>query len=70
MVDPIEDDPQEQLELWRSYVRNIVAGEGQFRRNDNQNMFWRDSGIDPQSWRWQDWREAMGYVGNRRSRTP
>ena len=69
-VDPIEPDPQEQLILWRSYIRNIVNGEGQFRRNDTANLFWRDSGVDPGNFNWAAWREAMGFTGKRRSRTP
>lgn len=70
LVDPVEDDPAERQELWKSYIRNINRGEGQYRRQDNQNLFWRDSGIDPRSFNWQRWREAMGYTGKRRSRTP
>lgn len=69
-IDRIESDPGERLYLWRSYVRNIVNGEGQYRRNDSANLFWRDSGIDPRDFNWQKWREAMGFVGKRRSRTP
>jgi hypothetical protein len=69
MVDPIESDPDEQLELWHSYIRNMVNGEGQFRRNSSQNMWWRDSGLDPDNFSWARWREAMGFTGKRRSRT-
>jgi hypothetical protein len=69
MVDPIEPDQGEQLELWESYVRYINKGEGRFRRQSSQNMFWQDSGIDPTSWDWRRWREAMGYTGKNRSRT-
>lgn len=68
-IDPIEEDPQERLDLWRSYVRNIVAGEGQFRRNDTANLFWRDTGMDPRDFNWQRWRAAMGFTGKNRSRT-
>lgn len=70
LVDPVESDPDEQLELWESYVRHIVKDEGGHRRNSTSNMFWRDSGIDPQDMDWARWREAMGYTGKRRSRTP
>ncbi len=69
MVDQIESDPDEQLMLWESYVRYINKGEGRFRRQSPQNMFWQDSGIDPTSWDWRRWREAMGYTGKNRSRT-
>lgn len=69
-IDPIERDPDAQLELWDSYVRNIVKGEGRFRRNSSANMFWRDSGLDPRDFDWKAWREAMGFTGKRRSRTP
>lgn len=69
-IDPIEDDEDERLMLWESYIKYMVKGEGRFRRNDSQNIFWRDSGIDPQNFKWDRWREAMGYIGDRRSRTP
>lgn len=70
VVDPIEPDPDEQLDLWESYVKHIVTPRGRERRQSTANMFWRDSGIDPGDFRWQQWREAMGYTGRRRSRTP
>ena len=70
VVDPVEPDPDGQLELWESYIKNIVKGQGRFRRQSTSNMFWRDSGIDPQDFDWKKWREAMGYTGKRRSRTP
>lgn len=69
LIDPVESDPDGQLELWESYVRNIVKGQGRFRRNSTSNMFWRDSGIDPADMDWKRWREAMGYTGKRRSKT-
>lgn len=69
-VDPIESDPDEQLELWESFVKHINKGEGRFRRNSSANMFWRDSGIDPRDFDWKTWRDAMGFIGKRRSRTP
>lgn len=70
LIDPVESDPDEQLALWESYVSNIVRPRGRNRRQDINNMFWRDSGIDPQDFNWVRWREAMGYTGKRRSRTP
>ena len=69
VVDPIESDPDQQLELWDSYIHNIVKGQGRFRRNSTSNMFWRDSGIDPADFDWAMWREAMGYTGKRRRGT-
>jgi len=70
VVDPIEPDPGERLELWESYVTHINRPRGRERRQSTSNMFWRDSGIDPADFNWQAWREAMGYTGKRRSRTP
>lgn len=71
MVDPVtEEEPEIRPELWESYIKHIVKGQGRFRRNDSQNMFWRDTGIDPVDFNWHRWRIAMGYVGERRSRTP
>lgn len=69
-VDPIEPDREQQLELWESYITHVNRGEGRFRRNSSSNQFWRESGIDPVDWDWSVWREAMGYTGKRRSRTP
>lgn len=69
-IDPIEKDPDEREVLWDSYIRNMIKAEGTFRRQDSSNMWWRDSGIDPVDFKWQAWREAMGFVGKRRSRTP
>jgi hypothetical protein len=76
VVDPIESDPSEQLGLWQSFVDNIVEPKGRERRQSTSNMFWRDSGIDPNTsptsggFNWAAWREAMGYTGKHRSRTP
>lgn len=70
LVDPVESDPDEQFELWESYVRHINLGEGNARRNSTSNMFWRDSGLDPTDFDWANWRLAMGYTGTHRSRTP
>lgn len=71
MMDAVhEDDENEREELWESFVRNIVNGKNRPRRQSTDNPFWRDSGIDPSNFRWKDWREAMGYTGKRRSRTP
>src|SRR5215472_8149760 len=39
VVDPVEKDPEARLELWESYVHNIVAGRGRFRRQSTSNMF-------------------------------
>lgn len=69
MIDPIEDDPDEREALWDSYVRNMVKP-SRFRRQDTANMWWRDSGLDPADFNWKAWREAMGFTGKRRSRTP
>lgn len=69
-VDPIEPDREQQLELWETYIKHVNRGEGRFRRNSSSNQFWRESGIDPVDWDWDVWREAMGYTGKRRSRTP
>lgn len=69
VIDPIEENPDEREALWDSYIRNMVKAESTFRRQDTQNMWWRDSGIDPADFKWQRWREAMGFTGKRRSRT-
>jgi hypothetical protein len=70
LVDPVVEDDDEKRELWESFIRNIVNGEGDRRRNSTSNMFWRDSGIDPRDFDWALWRQAMGYTGRNRSRTP
>jgi hypothetical protein len=70
VIDRIEADPEERLLLWESYVQNMVNPRGRKRRQDPSNMFWRDSGLDPDNFNWEAWRQAMGYTGKRRSRTP
>jgi hypothetical protein len=69
-IDPIEKGEAERVELWESYVKHMVTPRGRYRRQDPQNMFWRDSGMDPDDWNWAAWRDAMGYTGKWRSRTP
>lgn len=70
MDDLHEEDEDEREMLWRSYVRNIVNTGGRYRRQDINNPFWRDVGVDPVDFDWAKWRIAMGYTGRRRSRTP
>jgi hypothetical protein len=70
MMDDVDTPQDERIELWESYVHNIVNDKGRYRRNSTSNMFWRDSGIDPADFNWAAWRQAMGYTGKRRSRTP
>jgi hypothetical protein len=69
-VDRIESDPDERLNLWESYVRHMVAGEGWYRRNSSSNMFWRDLGMDPRDFGWDTWRVAMGYKTRRGVQPP
>jgi hypothetical protein len=58
-----ETDPAERLELWESYVRNMVVGSDLGGRRDDiaRNPFWSEVGISPRRFDWQDWRMAMGY---------
>lgn len=70
MMNDVDMPQDERPELWESFIRNIVKGQGVKRRNSTANMFWRDSGIDPADMDWAAWRAAMGYTGRRRSRTP
>jgi hypothetical protein len=65
-AEPLESDPDELLDLWRSYVQHIVNGEGRYRRNSSSNMFWRDLGLDPRDFDWAGWRVAMGYKARQR----
>ena len=54
------DEPlEERHRLWELYVREMVIGHG--RRNDRNNLFWQDIGIDPRDFDWQAWRDVMGY---------
>jgi hypothetical protein len=55
-----DENELEQRRLWRLYVRHMVMGHT--RRNDvRANPFWRETGIHPDNFDWQEWREAMGY---------
>ena len=45
--------------LWRSYLDNMVSGH--HRRDSPSNPFWRESGISPRDFDWEDWRDSMGY---------
>jgi hypothetical protein len=49
----------EQVELWRSYINNMVRGA--HRRNDPANPFWSDIGLHPSDFDWDAFRTAMGY---------
>lgn len=54
-----DSDHDEQIELWDSYIRNMVNGTRQ--RNDPRNPFWSDVGIHPRDFDWDEFRQAMGY---------
>jgi hypothetical protein len=54
-----ESDHDEQIELWDSYIRNMINGT--HRRNDVRNPFWSDVGIHPRDFDWDEWRDAQGY---------
>lgn len=61
-----EDDKQE---LWEDYLRNMVGRRGiraQYKYHDINNPFWQKWNIDPDSFDWHAWREAMGYPHGRR----
>jgi hypothetical protein len=53
-------DADEKLELWQDYTHYMVSRDSHYRRNDVRNLFWQNWGIDPRSFDWQAWREAMG----------
>jgi hypothetical protein len=55
------DDPNMQFEDWEMYLKYIVKGESEFRRNDFRNEFWQFTGTAPEDFDWDDWRSAMGY---------
>jgi hypothetical protein len=59
----VDEDHGEQLELWRSYLQNMVKGN--YRRNDPRNPFWSDIGIHPSDFDWEGFRSAMGYRNRR-----
>jgi hypothetical protein len=57
-------DADDKREMWDDYLRDLVGRKGQhmaYRRNDLRNPFWQKWGIDPESFDWEAWREAMGY---------
>jgi hypothetical protein len=72
LVDEVEPDEGERKELWQSFVRDINRNRRSdpYRRQSTFNPFWQESGIAPDAMDWKKWRIAMGYTGERRSRTP
>jgi hypothetical protein len=61
-------DAQEKLQFWADYNLNMVSRRTGFRRNSDDNPFWRDWHINPDNFDWWGWREAMGYPHGRRKR--
>lgn len=62
-------DERQRLQMWADYTRYMVGkpGEAPYRRNDQQNPFFQRWGINPDTFDWHGWREAMGYPeGGRR----
>lgn len=58
-----DEDDDERDYLWRSYIENMVSG--RHRRNDPNNPWWSDIGLDPRDFDWDDFRTAMGYKSRR-----
>jgi hypothetical protein len=58
-----QETPEEQEYLWRSYIENMVSG--RHRRNDPNNPFWSDIGLDPRNFDWDEFRTAQGYKSRR-----
>jgi hypothetical protein len=57
-------EPEEVRErLWESYLENMVSG--RHRRDNPSNPFWRQSGISPSQFDWQEWRATMGYKAHK-----
>lgn len=57
-------DNEDKQALWNDYLKYMVGKRGErapYRRNDLQNPFWQNWGIDPEMFDWDAWREAMGY---------
>lgn len=62
-------DPQERLQFWADYTRYMVGPKNgtQYQRNAQDNPFFQRWGINPDTFDWHGWREAMGYPqGGRR----
>lgn len=55
------ETPEDKEELWQSYVENMVYPRHGYRFNDLRNPWWDDSGIHPNQFDWDGWREARGY---------
>jgi hypothetical protein len=60
-------DEQDKRQFWADYNLYMVSHRTDYRRNADDNPFWRTWGIDPDEFDWHGWREAMGYPhGGRR----
>lgn len=53
-------DEDEQLEIWEDYIRYMINGESNYRRNDPRNPFWSTAGIHPRNFDWDEWRATFG----------
>lgn len=63
----LELDEREKRQFWADYNLYMVSHRTDYKRNDDDNPFWRTWGIDPDQFDWHGWREAMGYPhGGRR----
>jgi hypothetical protein len=50
-----EEDLETQLDMWTDYIQAFINGEIRF------DTFFAEWGIDPVTFSWGLWREAMGY---------
>jgi len=59
---------RERRQFWAEYSHYMVSNRFKGMRNDpDSNPFWRKWGINPDTFNWYGWREAMGYPhGGRR----
>jgi hypothetical protein len=56
------DDEETQNDDWPLYLKYLVKGESEFKRNDPRNPFWQFTGTAPEDFDWSDWRSVMGYA--------
>jgi hypothetical protein len=61
-------DNRDRRQFWAEYLHYMVSDRSGVKRNDTEsNPFWHRWGLNPDTFGWTEWREAMGYEhGSRR----
>jgi hypothetical protein len=53
------DDLEDELNVWRDFIKYMLNGEGGVRRDDPANPFWSSIGLSPRDFDWAEWRQII-----------